>query len=625
MSKKKSPQKTWPPRFPPEAAGIQVNHCKNPTCANFGVPPKEKPANPRGRRPSGTALVPPGIGDYIVCTNQVGDIYLPALRCCLCGETIPMQSNLAIAEELLRISAYLEPPVGPTCPNEDCEFHNRPVTEVAGNYVRYGANRHGTPRYRCNHCGKVFSVAAKATHRQKVTHPNRDIFEHLMNTVPIRRIIKLLKITPGILYRRIDFIWNQCRLFAGARERSLLEREDLGKRYLCADRQALMVNWASSKDRRNTLLWSTATADLETGYVFAATLNFDPEIDADAVAHDLTRYGDHKHAQPFRRYARVWLPQDYDAAARSSALRTQKRTKGEKLDAAIEAAYEAAMERADIEAGDGPAPTTRTPVRGMQVREQVSMNAHVQFVARLLHKAEKVRLYMDQESGIRAAFMAAYQSRIPRRTADAWYVQVLKEGTQGQKQKLLQAAQRRFAQTQLANGHLSESQVAEKLMRDEMAAVTAHGRWKDGWVRHPMPDMREPVKGMCWLTDIDVMPPVLAEDDEASATAKREQIDDQLTHAARLYLKGALHAVDKFFMQVRRGLTMAERGVVVGARNGLWFGKNAYDPGNLARLLEMFRVYYNYCEVGEDKQTPAMRLGLAKGPVASEDIIYFMP
>ena len=40
--------------------------------------------------------------------------------------------------------------------------------------------------------------------------------------------------------------------------------------------------------------------------------------------------------------------------------------------------------------------------------------------------------------------------------------------------------------------------------------------------------------------------------------------------------------------------------------------------------MEIFRVYYNYCKVGnKDKQTPAMRLGLAKGKVDLEDIIYF--
>ncbi len=43
----------------------------------------------------------------------------------------------------------------------------------------------------------------------------------------------------------------------------------------------------------------------------------------------------------------------------------------------------------------------------------------------------------------------------------------------------------------------------------------------------------------------------------------------------------------------------------------------------VVKLLDIFRVYYNYCVVGQDKKTPAMRLGLAKAPIREEDIIYF--
>jgi hypothetical protein len=46
-------------------------------------------------------------------------------------------------------------------------------------------------------------------------------------------------------------------------------------------------------------------------------------------------------------------------------------------------------------------------------------------------------------------------------------------------------------------------------------------------------------------------------------------------------------------------------------------------PDNLARVLEIFRVYYNYCKAGKDKKTPAMRLGLARAPVAIEDVLYY--
>ena len=92
--------------------------------------------------------------------------------------------------------------------------------------------------------------------------------------------------------------------------------------------------------------------------------------------------------------------------------------------------------------------------------------------------------------------------------------------------------------------------------------------------------MREPARLICWLTDIDAVEQDLR---------KRE---DQLNHHASLYVKASLTSIDRFFMQVRRALTMAERGIVsASADRRLWFGKNAYNPGHLAKLVAVFRVY----------------------------------
>ena len=255
MKEKSSSDKTkfkWP-RYPPTAAGIQVNHCKSPTCQNFGVPPKLE--SRRARACAGRTYGP---GDYsVVATGKAQ----PALKCLLCGEIFPMHSNLAIAEELLRISQYLEPPTS-RCPNLDCAdgLH----------CTKYGVNRFGTPRYKCKTCKKVFAFGGAPDKGQHQTHHNRDIFQHLVNTVPLRRVMKLLGISASVLYARIDFIHRQCQLFAGERERTLVDRKDLGKRYISTDRQILLVNWSSKKSRKNTALHSIASADQATGYVYGA-------------------------------------------------------------------------------------------------------------------------------------------------------------------------------------------------------------------------------------------------------------------------------------------------------------------------------------------------------------------
>jgi hypothetical protein len=241
------------------------------------------------------------------------------------------------------------------------------------------------------------------------------------------------------------------------------------------------------------------------------------------------------------------------------------------------------------------------------------MYAHIQFVSRLLQRAKKIRFFADQESGIRAAIMAAVPGRVLNRTADAFYVKVLKDFTVDQKRVMVGNSKRRLAQVAADQGVSAEA--AELLVaQEEMDRMATIGKWGDRWFRHPISDMREPEKLVCWLTDID--PP------ETDAMERRHQRD----HHALLHLKGTVTAVDRFFMQVRRGLTLAERGIVsASAERRLWFGKNAYNPGVLVKVLSIFRTYFNYCEVGQDGKTPAMRLGLAKGPIAPEAIVYFSP
>jgi hypothetical protein len=128
----------------------------------------------------------------------------------------------------------------------------------------------------------------------------------------------------------------------------------------------------------------------------------------------------------------------------------------------------------------------------------------------------------------------------------------------------------------------------------------------------PVPTKAEPDKRVCWLTDID------------GAPVEASELEEQRRHAAHLYLKGSLHAVDRFFMQVRRRLSLAERPYATASSDRrMWHGYSAYQPQNLAKVLTIFKVAYNYCLEDSQGKTPAMKLGLAKGGVALEDILYF--
>ena len=75
--------------------GIQVNFCKNPGCPNFGVAAAPSTSKGAGGGKDGYAVRAAGKG-------------LPVLHCHACGEYPPVKSNVAIREELERLSNYLE-------------------------------------------------------------------------------------------------------------------------------------------------------------------------------------------------------------------------------------------------------------------------------------------------------------------------------------------------------------------------------------------------------------------------------------------------------------------------------------------------------------------------------------
>jgi len=584
-------------RFPGPDSGLQVNFCKNVSCAAFGVP---ETLHRKRRLPEAT----PQPGDY----SRHGANANTVMKCGVCGSFNPVRSNLGIVEERARLCAPMTGKPAPSCPVEACSNYGISVS-TPGSYARFGKTKVGTPRWRCNACKKTFSENGAPLNRQRKAHKNRDVFALLMNKSPLKRIAEVTGLDPKTLYGKFAFIHRQCLAFAGQREMPLLHGMRLPKLYLAVDRQSHTVNWSSRNDRRNVTLSAIASADLESGYVFGFHLNFDPRLDPTQVEAEAAVLRDTAHMEAFRRFARVWLAHDYDAAVETAALlspvKRASSPKPDKLRDTIERTYAAAQARPDVEAPDHKSEDETLPAMGMQVREQYTMHGHFQMLAAMLQGAEKVRVYMDQDSGIRAAFLAAFADRIKERTADGWYVSVLKESTIHEKEHAVQKARLRLEDCKERNPGLSDHGLHLALMMGEMAQATALGNYGDKWLAHPVPSMSEPAKKVCWLTDMG---------------------DYEQEHAARLYLRASLHAVDRFFMQARRRLSLAERAIITASKDRrVWHGYAAYKPENLAMVLEIFRVFYNYCKAGKDKKTPAMRLGLAKAPIPLEDVLYFRP
>lgn len=437
------------------------------------------------------------------------------------------------------------------------------------------------------------------------------IFTLLVNKSPMRRICKVLEIGPETLYQRIGFFHEQCRTFGIEHERQLLSGTvNPSRLYVAVDRQDYLINWSNQSDRRNVTLHAVGSADAMSGYVFGLHLDFDPTLDPEAVETDAASLGDTAILHAYRRYARVWLRADYNDAVRGNWKKLKEQAKARKrlvlkspsgVVGNVAATYVETELREDVEDASDLDYDTRLPIRGMQIHSEYTLYGHFFFLEQLLRNVGKVRFYLDQESGIRAACLSAFSERIRAREVDAFYVRINKELTVNERRRAKARADAAFDREKANFPNLSNYEIELRLIQERIAALAAIGKWSDRWLVHPFPNMSEPEKAVCYLTNYGDYAP---------------------ERLARLYRRASLHAIDRFFMQLRRSISLLERPIqTASSARRVWHGYSPYNPEVVAKLLGIYRVYYNYVQVGEDGRTPAMRLGLATDPVTIDDLL----
>ncbi len=140
---------------------------------------------------------------------------------------------------------------------------------------------------------------------------------------------------------------------------------------------------------------------------------------------------------------------------------------------------------------------------------------------------------------------------------------------------------------------------------DYANACAAHPDWRNRWIPHPRDTENEPRRRIQFLTD--------------TGRCNLEDIGWHMSGAS-------LARVDSYFMKIRRQLQLLERPIPSHTNaNRLYYGFHAYDPKRVMQVLEIYRVYTNYVWTDSKGLTPAMKFGLAKGPMKVEDILYWTP
>ncbi len=589
------------PRIPGVFGDIQVNYCRNPACSNFGNP--ARPFVRRGRPSSGA---PAPRDDYVLS----GDARLAPdsfLKCKRCLRTLSIKSNEAIAAELARISSYLEPRPEPSCPASSCANAGAGVYSRPEAYASQG-NRGGTQRFRCKACRKTFSVTIKSTVRQKAPHFNRTVFAEVVSKKPLRGIMEVTGLSASAVYDKLDFLYRQCRGFAGERE-GRAHRIERKRVRLCVDRQDYMINWRSKSARKNIQLTAICTVEADSGYVLGHHLNFDPDINQTEVEDAAAVNGDFApdRRSYFRAQSQYWLNAEFERMAGKSRTDIRPNFDSEEMTVDELIAAKSRWENAlpDPERPDLPGRKNQLSPDGVMTHLDYTAYAHARLVRRFVAGARYATIYCDQDEVLRAAFISAFAPKILMEEAEMAYVQFQKQTTIDEKKDLMRKSNKAVASLALASGETEQAAIVKFMADEYAAAVSKETDWRKRWIPHPRSTINEPRRRILYLTDTGNKTP--------------ERIGWTLAGAT-------LAPVDNYFMRLRRKINYLERPIPTRSNAGrLWSGYHAYDPKRVMQMLEIFRVYTNYIRTKDGKTTPAVKFGLAKGPVRFEDIIYWMP
>lgn len=249
------------------------------------------------------------------------------------------------------------------------------------------------------------------------------------------------------------------------------------------------------------------------------------------------------------------------------------------------------------------------PTSGAQVHADYLVHGHYWALKNLLRNVEKLQFFVDGDAMLLNACLGAFMPEIAVRRVDIAVVKIKKEMTTGERQSKFAAAKRQYEADLLRLAHLSKTKARTAIIAERIQALRAAKpenprALQDVWLKSALPDLAEPEKQIRFVTDFG---------------------DYDNEHVANLLMKATLWPIDTVFNQIRRRLALCERPIRSKRRaSGLWHIYAPYDPAMIEKLLTIYRVWHNFVWINEKtKMTAAERIGLAKGKVRIEDIVYF--
>jgi len=368
--------------LPEEFCGVDFNFCRDPQCSRFAEHPYPFKIEKTDPLPEGFAVRADVSRNYAELRH----------KCPECWATTAVKNNRAIFEEYDRQRRLrIQDPNAPGCKNDACVGRGRALTDHPDQYRSYGKTKAGDPRHQCKLCRKTFSIGRPAR-RHKRSDKNKAIFEMLVNDTALSKICILADISYSALYEKIDYIYQRVRAFTASREKDLssVPWEEVGSRF-ATDSQSLVINWPTKRKRTPVVVQHLCTAHAISGYIIAASIQFDPSMRMSDIEAQMIADGDFEKPIPFRNQSRAWCQTDFEAHL--AALQADN---PEKI---VPEFYQ-------------------LPHEGVLVRADIMQFAHAMIVRDAIKNSKaRFMFVMDREDSIRLAFVSVMADLIKDRDA----------------------------------------------------------------------------------------------------------------------------------------------------------------------------------------------------------------
>jgi transposase-like protein len=536
------------------------------------------PPNPFDKRGKSSAKVKPNMPHGKVSGSKAEKAFI----CGACGQGSIIKNNRAIVQEYRRLrNRFSEAFPKDTCQTQGCENYGALREGNPTLYRKSGRTAKGAQRWKCKACLRTYSVGS-SIRRQKHSHANRDILWMLTNGTPISKICDFTELSPRDIYGKIDFIYEQIVDFTARREKMFegVDWQSVGRRF-SSDSQTLHLNWPNKKTRAQIAVQHLCTAHCNSGYIMAAHLALDPEVHLPNIEAEMVKNGDFDLPRAFRDQARVWSQSEFK----------------EYIDKITQGVAIHPLEAPDMDED------LQLPHKGALLRQDILQASHALYIRKCLGKGnERFVFVLDGDSGLALSFVSAFAPWIRDGRADVIVVAFDKHKSNDQRNILVAEGKADLEQAtglsrslwnmipaKFSNAIIDKE--IEELIRDLPSGVPFE------W---PFHTKAEPHRRIRILTDRPEM---------------------AIDRRARLMRLATLRSVDQYFHKVRSNIRFAARPGHTPSNNGrAWDRHYLYNPETMWKIIEIYRFTHNWMGTHKTKETPAMKLGLAKGKIYAKDL-----